>query len=306
VRQLARLGCAALALLLIAGLTSIGLYSVVAGGLLNNMPVGRSSSGNAPVLVTIQAGSATPTPATAAGELATPGPTPVSRAAPAPAAPPPATGPAAAGAASASGSTPAAAPTAGTTSASSTPAASAPGRAPTAPTGANQAGADDAAAAPTRPAPGSPAQTSASPAQASAGQPVANRRATHEGLAAEIVDVEHGWAPINIDGSPIAVQAGLDIVTVMVQLTNTSGELRYVAESDLLLVGSDGSRYAPRAMPLAREPRVLTMPILPGDSVRGWQTYAVPPGVTVARAQWNPSRNDRASSGAAYALDLPR
>jgi hypothetical protein len=51
---------------------------------------------------------------------------------------------------------------------------------------------------------------------------------------------------------------------------------------------------------------LLTMPIMPGDVVRGWQTYAVPQGVTVARAQWNPSRPDRAPSNAAYNLDLPR
>src|SRR4051794_40569940 len=86
-RQLVRLACAAFALLLIAGLTSIGLYSVVAGGLLNNLPAARSALNGVPVLVQIQAGQATPTPSTTAGanDLSTPGPVGAARVAPAPA-----------------------------------------------------------------------------------------------------------------------------------------------------------------------------------------------------------------------------
>jgi hypothetical protein len=122
----------------------------------------------------------------------------------------------------------------------------------------------------------------------------------------EILDIEHGWTPRNFDGSPIGVQTDLDVVTLLLQLTNTSGELRYIGEDDLLLVGTDGSRYAPRPLPIAREPRLITMPVLPGDVVRGWQTYAVPPGITIARAQWNPSRGDRTPAAAAYNLELPR
>ena len=58
---LVRLGCAAVAVVAIAALTSIGLYAVVAGGVLFGASSPRSPSASIPVLVTIQAAPATPT-----------------------------------------------------------------------------------------------------------------------------------------------------------------------------------------------------------------------------------------------------
>ena len=52
---LVRLGCAAVAVVAIAAFTLIGLYTVVAGGVLFGAPSPRSTSSSAPVLVTIQA-----------------------------------------------------------------------------------------------------------------------------------------------------------------------------------------------------------------------------------------------------------
>ena len=58
----------------------------------------------------------------------------------------------------------------------------------------------------------------------------------------------------------------------------------------------------------ATQKTVIMGPVGPSpyDVVRGWQTYAVPPGITIARAQWNPSRGDRTPAAAAYNLELPR
>ena len=301
-RTLARLVSAALALLIIAGLTSTGLYAIVAGGLFNTAAVGRSGNGGAPVLVTIQAGSSTATPSTTAGDVGTPGPTPgirggVALASPGAVAPGPASSgsaPTTSGASAASG--------ASTASGSGASGSGSSGSGPS--TGG--AGAGASSNAPDGPSAARRGARSGQPGPTGGQQSSSGPGASHEGLAAEIVDVEHDWQPINLDGTSIGVQAGLDIVTVWLQMTNTSGELRYVGEGDLLLVGADGTRYAPRPSPLAREPRMLTMPILPGDVVRGWQTFAVPPGVTIARAQWNPSRADRTPAGAAFNLELPR
>jgi hypothetical protein len=308
--QLARFVSAGFALLIIAGLTSIGLYSVVAGGLLNSVPVGRSGIGAPPVLVTIQAGQATPTPATASGtgDLSTPIPGLSSKAAPALApvgAGGSANGPASANAQSSAGNPSAQSRTAASPGAQTqgAPAGSAttpiPGGASTGSSSGTPAPAPVDAATTAKPnKPGQPAATLAS-------QPDGNHTVTHEGVAAEIVEVEHGWTPVGIDGVALNVQPGLDVVTVLMQLSNGSSELRYIGDGDILLVGSDGTRYAPRPTPMAREPHLLTMPIMPGDTVRGWQTYTVPQGVTIARAQWNPSRPDRAPGSAAYSLDLP-
>jgi hypothetical protein len=61
VPYLVRLGCAAVAVVAIAVLTSIGLYAVVAGGVLFGAPSPRTTPASAPVLVTIQAAPVTPT-----------------------------------------------------------------------------------------------------------------------------------------------------------------------------------------------------------------------------------------------------
>src|SRR5690349_8839464 len=70
-RQLLRAGCAGLGLITIAALTSIGLYAIVAGGLVAPGASNRAPSAGVPVLVTIQVGSATPTAVAAAPPLAT-------------------------------------------------------------------------------------------------------------------------------------------------------------------------------------------------------------------------------------------
>jgi hypothetical protein len=61
VPYLVRLGCAAVAVIAIAALTTIGLYAVVAGGVLFGAPNPRATPSSPPVLVTIQAAPVTPT-----------------------------------------------------------------------------------------------------------------------------------------------------------------------------------------------------------------------------------------------------
>jgi len=125
-------------------------------------------------------------------------------------------------------------------------------------------------------------------------------------VSLEVVEVARGWQPTGIDGVAVPVQPGLDVITLLVQLTNRAGEARYIGDSDLVLVGSDGTRHAARPTPIAREPRLLTMPIIAGDVVRGWQTYVIPSGTTITRAQWNPTRPDRGPAETAFPIDLPR
>jgi hypothetical protein len=253
VRQLARLGCAGLALITIATLTSIGLYAIVAGGVLAPGPTTKTTTGGAPVLVTIQAGPSTATPGTTA---ATEPPTPLPR---------PATILAPPGAA---------------------PAASSGGAPPDGNTTTRVDG--NAQAAGARP-PGEP-----------------SRQATYQGVTIEVVEVARGWQPIGFDGVALAVQPDMDVVTVLVQITNRSNEVRFVSDADVILVGSDGSRYATRPAPLAREPHLLTTPLMAGDVVRGWQTYLLPQGTTITKAQWNPTRADRLPADAAFTLELSR
>ena len=243
--QLARLGCAGLALITIATLTSIGLYAVLSGSVLTPGPTGRTSAGGAPVLVTIQAGSSTATPGTtAATEPPTPQPRPASVLAP-----------------------------------------------PGSPVAASSGGA---------------AADGGSQSAATRPQTEPSRQATYQGLVVELLELARGWQPIGFDGVALTVQPNTDVLTVLVQMTNRSNDVRFVGDADVVLVGSDGSRYAARPNPLAREPRLLTTPLLPGDILRGWQTYLVPQGVTITRAQWNPARSDRLPADAAFPLDLPR
>ena len=132
------------------------------------------------------------------------------------------------------------------------------------------------------------------------------QRATHDGLMVEILEVERDWRPTNLEGSAVVVQPGLEVTAVHVQVTSQSAELRFIGGADLILVDPDGGRYAPRPAPLAREPRLLQMPVLGGDVVRGWLSYVVPSGTSLVWAQWSPSRPDRPGPDAAYALELPR
>src|SRR6188768_331505 len=83
VRSLLRTACAGVALIAITALTSVGLYAIVVGGLMTPGPTGRSPMGGVPVLVTIQAGPATTTPAAVASETPSVSATNVARPAPA-------------------------------------------------------------------------------------------------------------------------------------------------------------------------------------------------------------------------------
>ena len=144
-----------------------------------------------------------------------------------------------------------------------------------------------------------------SPAASPGGQSAA-RLATYEGMSAEIVEVERGWQPTDASGAPLPVRDGHELVTVQVRLANSATENRYVAEHDLVLVGDDGARFAPKQAAPQREPRLLTMPLLPGDTVRGWLTYETPAGQATRRIQWSPTRPDRPRADTAFNLPLPR
>jgi hypothetical protein len=71
------------------------------------------------------------------------------------------------------------------------------------------------------------------------------------------------------------------------------------------LVAEDGARLAPRQVPPLRDPHLLTVPVPPGDSVRGWLTYETPAGTAPQRLQWSPTRPDRPRAEATYILALP-
>ena len=118
-------------------------------------------------------------------------------------------------------------------------------------------------------------------------QPDPGRQAVHEGLTLEIVEVERGWQPRMPDGSPARTRDGQELLTVHVRLVNRAAELRYATDADLVLVADDGARYAPRQAPPLREPHLLTVPVPPGDTVRGWLTY-----------ETRPARRPAVSSGA--------
>ena len=63
--QIVRFGCAGVAVIIIAALTSVGLYAVLTGGFPFGGPAPKPLTGGAQVLVTIQAGQPTPTPPSA-------------------------------------------------------------------------------------------------------------------------------------------------------------------------------------------------------------------------------------------------
>ncbi|MGE3270348.1 MAG: hypothetical protein AB7P40_16465 [Chloroflexota bacterium] len=270
--QFIRFGCAGIAVILIAALTSVGLYAVVAGGLPFGGPTHRPVAGGAQVLVTIQASQATPTPPSAA--TSTPTPTalsaalapPVALAAPAAPTPPPAGQPA--------------------PSAASTPISGPPPD--WSPSGSPPAGGP----------PGSPAPTPP--------WPDAGPRAAHEGLTLELVEIERSWRPTDSAGAPLPVRSGSQLVTVLLRAASSASDPRYVAVSDVVLVAEDGSRFAPRTGGPVREPPFLTIPLIPGDTIRGWLTYEVPTSIRLLRLQWSPTRPDRPRAESTYVLDLPR
>jgi hypothetical protein len=146
-----------------------------------------------------------------------------------------------------------------------------------------------------------PADSTDVPAVASAPE-----RASHDGLTLEIVEVERNWQVRGPDGSVVQRRDGSDLVTIHVRLSNEAAEIRFLADTDLVLVGDDGARLAPRQIAPLREPHLLTVPIPPHDSVRGWLTYDVPAGVEPRRVQWSPTRPDRPRADATYLLPLPR
>jgi hypothetical protein len=131
------------------------------------------------------------------------------------------------------------------------------------------------------------------------------QRAAHDGLALEIVDVERGWqaAP---DGSSRRQNDPPELLTVQVRFSNESADLRYLADTDLVLVAADGARLSPRQATPRREPHLLTVPVPAHDSVRGWLTYEIPSGLEPKRLQWSPTRPDRPRAEATYLLPLAR
>jgi hypothetical protein len=120
------------------------------------------------------------------------------------------------------------------------------------------------------------------------------------------VEVVRDWQPADAIGAPIRVRDGHELLTIQVRLTNAAVEPRYVADADFALATEDGARYAPRASAPQREPRLLTLPLLTGDSVRGWLTFETPAGIEARRVQWSPTRPDRPRAEATYNLLIPR
>ena len=244
---LIRLGCAAVAVVAIAALTSIGLYAVVAGGVLFGAPSPRTTSALAPVLVTIQAAPATPT--TVLLPTSTPMPSSLIPGLGQP--------PAAALALPASPGAAAATPATAQTLALATPPA---------------AGAASPQVAP----------------MAATAPPDGGRQAIHDGLALEVVEVECAWQARQPDSTPARGREGQELLTVHVRLVNRTPKLRFAADGDLLLVADDGARLTPRQAPPLREPHLLTVPVPPGDVVRGWLTYDAPAGTAPRRLRRPP------------------
>jgi hypothetical protein len=265
-----RLGCAGVAVIAIAALTSIGLFAVVAGGLPFGTVATRAAASGAPVLVTIQALPPTPTGAAFPTATAVPASLIPARAIqppPAPTAPPtsqPASQPVGPSAQAAT-STPVPSPK---------PLASPQPETP----------------------PAAPATTASDP----------ERTATHDGLLLELAGSEHGWQPATTEAAPGPGREAAELLTIDLRFTNQAGDVRYVADADVLLVGDDGSRYAPRQTGAHREPRLLTVPVPANDSLRGWLTYEVPPGTALRGLQWSPTRPDRPRAEATYMIGLPR
>jgi hypothetical protein len=127
----------------------------------------------------------------------------------------------------------------------------------------------------------------------------------HDGLTLEIVEVERGWQAAS-DGSSPRRNDAPELLTVQVRLSNESTDLRYLADTDLVLVAEDGARLSPRQATPQREPHLLTVPVPGHDSVRGWLTYEIPGGVEPKRLQWSPTRPDRPRAEATYLLALSR
>lgn len=290
-RQTLRFGCLGVVIMLIAAFSTIGVYALVAGAITWNGAGARTVSAGAPVLVTIQAVQMTPTPASAAST--TPGPAallagalPPVHAAPAPAAVTSTTVPVASGPA----------PVLQTPAPSPAVLAAQPGGAPSI---------TDSIPAPQAAQLSSTQATvpAAPPMQpAAASQPPS---AAHDGLKLEVVEVERGWQALAPDGSPLVPRDGWQTITVHVRLASSVTDLRYVADGDLLLVSADGARFTPRQGAGLREPRLPTLPLPAGDSVRGWLTYEVPAGAAIGRLQWSPTRPDRPRADVTYALALP-
>ena len=304
--QVFRLGCAGAALIVIAALTSVGLYAVVAGGVPWAGVAIRTAPGGVPVLVTIQAAQSTPTLALTSTPVATPGPgRPAAQAATAGAqasatgAPGPALAP------------PAAAPT---PTDARQPADTRQPSDPRQPTDTRQPSdtRQPAATAAIAAAAGANAQAPATTTSARAETPTPSappdpsQQATHDGLSLEIVEIERGWQATGSDSALIRRRDGSDLLTVQVRFSNEAGELRFVNDADLVLVADDGARLAPRQTAPQREPRLLTVPAPPHEAVRGWLTYDVPAGLEPRRLQWSPTRPDRPRADATYLLTLPR
>jgi hypothetical protein len=286
------------ALIAIAALTTVGVYAVVAGGLSWATSTARTALSGAPVLVTIQAAPATPTSATTA---ATPTPGPAMPRA---------------GSVGATPAPPATAPGPALTGPGAVLAAPAPALAPPPPADSRPASTplaaeatlalpsgDQSAAGPGSARPPASTPRPADAATPSQGDPAP--RAAHEGLALEIVNIERGWDATMPDGSPAKRRDGSALLTVQVRLSNETADLRYLADTDLVLVAEDGARLAPRQASPQREPHLLTMPVPPRDSVRGWLTYEIPSGLEPKRLQWSPTRPDRPRADATYLLQLP-
>lgn len=310
VPHIVRLFFAGVGLIAIAALTTVGVYAVVVGGLSWATSTARTALSGAPVLVTIQAAQATATSATTAA-TPTPGPgvaragaagvTPV----PPSTAPQPAlTGPGPALAAPAAALAPPPAVEARSTSTPISQSDKAQGvqaqgaQVPSTPTPpSSQPATQSASQAAATPRPSEPkdAAAPADPAQ----------RATHDGLALEIVDVERGWQSA-FDGTSTRRNDAPELLTIQVRLSNETADLRYLAETDLVLVAEDGARLSPRQSLPQREPHLLTVPVPGHDSVRGWLTYEIPSGLEPKRLQWSPTRPDRPRAEATYLLPLSR
>ncbi len=274
-----RLGCAGIAVITIAALTSIGLFAVVAGGLPFGNVATRAVASGVPVMVTIQAMTVTPTvfsvstttPAPASLIPSPAGPPRPVQAAPAPVQAVPA---------------PVAATAIQPTPPQTTPAA--------------------ASSPVPSPLPLASPQADGLPAGTAGVAPDGERTATHDGLLLELAEVERRWQPPTTEATTGTVREATDLLTLHLRFINRAGDVRYVADSDILLVGEDGSRYAPRPSGQRREPRLLTVPVPANDGLRGWLTYEVPPGTTLRGVQWSPTRPDRPRADATYMLGLPR
>lgn len=284
VPHVVRMGCAGIAVIAIAALTSIGLFAVVAGGLPFGNVSPRVAASGAPVMVTIQALPITPT--VQAMPTGTPAPSsllsgPSGSARTAQAAPTP-------------GAAPSPQPAPQTTSAGAS---------------ASTTATDDIPVSPPRAASASPAAQASPQPDA----PLANAESptgpastvTHDGLSLEVVEFDRQWQPISTDTPPPRGSEPGDILTVHVRFANRSGDVRYVADADVLLVADDGARYAPRLSGPQREPRLLTVPVPANDGLRGWLTYDLPAGTTLRGLQWSPTRPDRPRAEATYLVRLP-